>query len=193
MTRNVAKVEQTSGTMQSTWGAQLSDTDATLIHSNLIRILDYLDGQTYVPQDLPTGSPWLIDPMAGKFGLLSHTQNQEPPGYLLHIDIHLKGLTASPSHTDEQEQIAIQIDSVIRQMINDLTQVRNDAMQLVTRSNTQLRQPDTLTLLNDIATLTQKANSGWLDPTTHENVGGARWLNTRIQQLATITLISSQQ
>ena len=78
-------------------------------------------------------------------------------------------------------------------MINDLTQAQKDAVQLVTRSPAQMRQSDTLTLLNDMATLTQETNSGWLDPATHENVGGAIWLNTRIQQLATISIQTSSQ
>jgi serine/threonine protein kinase len=194
MTRNVAKVQEWSSAAQGGWRPQMSDGDAELIHKNLIRIMDYLDGQTYVWQDVPAGSPWLVDPVAGKFGLLSHTQNQEPPGYLQHVDTHLKGLTASPGHTDEQQKIAIQANSVIARMINDLIQVRKNAVQLVKRSNSQLRQSDTLTLLNEIATLTREANSGWFDTATHENIGGAIWLNMRLQQLATISLqISSQQ
>jgi hypothetical protein len=171
----------------------MSDADADLIYRNLIRILDYLNGQTYVWQDVPAGSLWLADPIAGKLGILSHTQSQEPPGYLQHVDLHLKGLTSSPSHTDEQKQLIIQVDSVITRMIDDLTQVRKDAIQLVKRSNDQLRQPDTLTLLNEIATLTKEANSGRFDATTHENIGGAIWLNMGIQQLATISLETSSQ
>jgi hypothetical protein len=112
---------------------------------------------------------------------------------LPHVDNHLKGLTNSPGHTDEQKQITIQADGVITRMIDDLTQVRRDAVQLVKRSNDQLRQPDTLTLLNEMATLTKEANSGWFDTTTHENVGGAIWLNMRIQQLATVSLETSTQ
>ena len=184
MTRNVGKVEEWSSAAQGSWGQQMSDGDADLIHKQLIRILDYLDGQSYVSQDVPAGSPWLVDPAAGKLGLLSYTQGQEPPGYLQHVDTHLRGLADSPGHTDEQKQVAIQVDSVITRMIKDLTQVRKDAVQLVQRSNDQLRQPDTLTLLNEMANLTDEANSGWFDATTRENMGGAIWLNERIQQLA---------
>jgi hypothetical protein len=64
---------------------------------------------------------------------------------------------------------------------------------LVQRSNEQLRQPDTLTLLNEMANLTKEVSSGWFDATTHENIGGAIWLNARIQQLATISLETSHQ
>jgi hypothetical protein len=122
--------------------------------------------------------------------LLSYTQGQQPPGYLQHVDIHLKGLADSPGHTEEQKKVAIQVDGVITRMINDLTQVRKDALQLVQRNDTQLRQPDTLTLLDEMVTLTTEVNSGWFDSITHENLGGTIWLSAQIQQEATISLVS---
>jgi hypothetical protein len=192
MTRNVGKVEEWSSAAQGQWNPAMSDGDADLIHKQLIRILDYLDGQTYVWQDVPAGSPWLVDPLAGKLGLLSYTQDQDPPGYLQHVNTHLSGLADSPGHTEEQKQLAIQVDKVITRMINDLTKVRTDAAQLVQRSNTELRQSDTHTLLNEMATLTSEVKSGWFDASTHQNVGGTIWLNARIQQLATISLTASK-
>jgi eukaryotic-like serine/threonine-protein kinase len=187
MTRNMGKVEEWSSAAQGSWG----DGNADLIHRHLIRILDYLDGQTYVGQDVPAGSPWLVDLPAGKLGLLSYTQGQQPPGYLPHVDHHLQGLADSPGHTEEQKKVAIQMDNDLTRMINDLTQVRKDTVQLVQRSNEQLLQPDALTLLNEMATLTRETNSGWFDTTTHENRGGAIWMNARIQQLATISVHTS--
>ena len=192
MTRNVAKVQEWSSAAQGGWGPQMSDEDADLIHRNLIRILDYLDGQTYARQDVPLESPWLADPaLPGKLGLLSYTQGQQPPGYLQHVNTHLTALAESPGHTDEQKQVAIQVNGITARMINDLAQVRKDAIRLVQRSNEQLHQPDTLTLLNEMVTLTTRANSGWFDTTTHEIVGGTIWLNERIQQMTTISLQTS--
>lgn len=189
MTRNVGKVEEWSSAAQGSWG----DGDADLIRRQMLRILDYLDGHTYVGLDVPVGSPWLVDPLGGKLGLLSYTQGQQTPGYLQHVDIHLTGLVYSPGHTDEQKQVAIQAHDVIVRMIRDLTQVREDAIQLVHRNNDQLLDAVTLTLLNEMVTLTREVNSGWFDSTTHENVGGAIWLQVRLQQLATISLTASQQ
>jgi serine/threonine protein kinase len=189
MTLNVGNVQEWSSAAQGSWG----DGDTDLIRRNLLRILDYLDGQSYVWQDVPPGSPWLVDPVAGKLGLLSYTQSQETPGYLQHVDIHLKGLAGSPGHTEEQKKGTIQEEDVIARMINDLTQVREDAVRLIHRSNAQLRQPDTLTLLNEMAYLTKGANSGWFDATTHQNQGGAIWLSKGIQELATISLRTSNQ
>ena len=124
---------------------------------------------------------------------MSYTQAQDPPGYLQHVDMHLKGLADSPGHTDEQRKGAIQVDGVIARMTDDLKQVRKDAVQLVKLSNAQLLQPDALTLLNEMANLTKEANSGWFDATTHGNVGGAIWVNARIQQLAMVALQASEQ
>jgi serine/threonine protein kinase len=184
MTRNLAKVEEWSSAAQGSWG----DGNAELIHRHMLRTLQYLDGQTYVWQDVPAESPWLVDAQAGKLGLLSYTQGQQPPGYLQHVDIHLNGLANSPGHTEEQKKVAIQVDGVITRMIKDLTQVRKDAVQLVQRNNDQLLQADSLALLNEMTTLTREANSGWFDATTNENQGGVVWLSARIQQLATISL-----
>jgi eukaryotic-like serine/threonine-protein kinase len=193
MTRNVGKVQEWSSAAQGSWGSQMSDGNADLIHRHLLRILDYLDGQSYVWQDVPAGSPWLVDPLAGKLGLLSYTQGQEPAGYLQHVHFHLNGLASSPGHTEEQKKGAIQVDGGMTRMIKDMTQVRKYALQLVHRSNAQLRQPDTLTLLNEVANLTREVNSGWFDSTTSQNQGGAIWMNARIQQLATISLETSNQ
>jgi serine/threonine protein kinase len=192
MTRDVGKVAEWSSAAQGGWGSQMPDGDAELIHRNLVRILDYLDGQTYVGQDVPAGSPWFAEPsLPAKFGLLSYTQDQQPPGYLQHVNIHLTGLVGSPNHTEEQKKVAIQVDRAIARMINDLTQVRKDAVQLVQRNDDQLRQPDTFTMLNEMATLTREVNSGWFDATTHDNEGGVIWIYARIQQLATISLEAS--
>jgi hypothetical protein len=192
MTHNVSKVTEWSSAAQGQWGSQMSDDAANLIHRQLIRILYYLDGEKYVGLDIPGESlTGLVDAQGGKLGLLSYTQNQQPPGYLQHVSVHLNGLAISPGHTEEQKQTAIQVNGVIAKTINDLTLVHKDALQLVQSNNEQLRQPDTLTLLNQMAKLTSEANGGWFDPTTHENLGGVIWLSAQIQQMGTITLASS--
>jgi len=100
-------------------------------------------------------------------------------------------LADSPGHTEEQKQIANHVHNAITRMIDDLIQVRKDAVQLVQRNNEQLSQPDTLTLLNEMARLTTEVKGGWFDPTTNGNVGGVIWLSARIQQLAKISLETS--
>ena len=34
------------------------------------RVLDYLDGAAFVWHDVPPDTPWLVDPKAGRIGLL---------------------------------------------------------------------------------------------------------------------------
>ncbi len=85
LTQNVSKVEEWASSAQGSWhSTQTSDGDAGLIHRHMLRILDYLDGRSYAWRDVPAGSPWLVDPLAGKIGLLDRVQNQVPPAFLLH-------------------------------------------------------------------------------------------------------------
>jgi hypothetical protein len=153
--------------------------------------VDYIDGQRYAWQDVPKGSAWLVDPLAGRIGLLNFTQ--EVPGYLEHIDLHLSGLADSPGHTSQQRMLAIQVDGVITKMENDVMQIRRDAIQLVARTSSQMRHPDTLTLLNDMVSRTNEIKSGWFDATSGEDIGGVVWLQARIQQLATIVIQKSDK
>jgi hypothetical protein len=166
----------------------MSNADADLIHRHLLRILDYLDGSTYVWRDVPQGSPWIVDPQAGKIGLLNMVEGQEPPGYLAHVDLHTAGLANAPSHTPEQQHVAVAVDGVIARMTDDLTRVHQDAARLVQLSDAQLSQSSTLTTLNEMATLTTEVKGGWLDPKTNEDIGGVLWISAQLQQLATISL-----
>jgi hypothetical protein len=189
LTQNVSKVEEYASSAQGDWdGARTSASAAGQIHRQMLRILDYLDGVFYVWRDVPTGSPWLIDPLAGKIGLLESVPNQEPSGYLSHVDIHLMGLANSPGHTREQQQLALLIDQVINKMQQDLQRVRTDATQLAKRSVQQLRQLDNQAMLDEMVRLTIEAVSGWFDSQTGDDIGGVVWINARLQQLATIAL-----
>ncbi len=192
LTRNTAKVEEWASAAQGQWrGNNSSLGDADMIHKHMLRILEYLDGKFYYTRDVPVHSPWLVDPLAGKIGLLNSIQNQNPPGYLTHVDIHLTGLANSPGHTKEQNTLAIQVDEVINKMNRDLLQVRKDAAQVAQMNITQLRQPTTLSLLDDMANLTTEVKSGWFDAQTGENIGGVLWIESRLQQLAAVSIVAN--
>ena len=194
LTRNVAKVEEWASAAQGQWhDAQTSDADADLIHRHMLRILDYLDGQFYVWRDVPANSPWLVDPLAGKIGLINSNARQNPPAYLPHVDVHLTGLSNSPGHTQEQQKLAILVDSVIQKMNRDLEQVRKDASELVKMSADQLRQAGNLEKLNDMVNLTTEVKSGWFDEHTGENTGSVLWMTARLQQLASVPVHVSHQ
>lgn len=189
LTRNVAKVEEWASAAQGDWhGAHTSGGDARQIHNHMLRILEYLDGAFYYTQDVPVGSPWLVDPQAGKIGLLNRGPHQNPPGYVAHIDIHLTGVAGAPGHTTQQQQLATMLHTVLNTVSTNLLQVRTDAARLVKMNTQQLQQHDTEAQLNEMASLTTDIQSGWFDARTGENRGGVIWMASRLQQLTTIVV-----
>ncbi len=189
LTQNVSKIDEWAGSAQSDWhGAQTSPGDAAQLHRQLLRVLEYLDGIFYYERDVPAGSPWIVDPLAGKIGVLDCVQAQQPPAFLAHVDIHLTGLASAPGHTVQQQQLAVLIDTVVARMTIDLQRVRKDAALLVTMNTTRLRQQGNQALLDDMAYLTSEVTSGWLDSPTGENIGGVLWISSRLQQLAVVSV-----
>ncbi len=185
LTRNASKIDEWAGSAQSDWhGMQTASGDADQLHRQLLRIVEYLDGMFYYERDVPAGSPWIVDPSAGKIGLLDRVQNQQPPAFLMHVDIHLTGLANSPGHTMQQQQLSVLIDKVISRMTMDLQQVRKDAAVLVKMNTQQLRQLSNQARLDEMMNLTSEVKSGWFDNQTGEDIGGVLWITSRIQQLA---------
>ncbi len=187
LTRNTTKIDEWAGSAQSDWhGMQTSSSDADQLHRQILRILEYLDGMFYYTRDVPAGSPWIVDPAAGKIGLLDSVLNQQPPAFLAHVDIHLTGLASSPGHTVQQQQLVVSIDEVVSRMTMDLQQVRKDAALLVKMNTQQLRQISNQAKLDEMMNLTSEVKSGWFDNQTGENSGGVLWITSRLQQLASV-------
>lgn len=183
--RNSQKVVEWASAARDDW--QTAQTP--LLHRQIIRILDYLDGSVYVAHDVPSGSPWLVDPHAGQIGLLTFAQNQEPPAYLAHIALHLEGVINAPGHTPAERQRAIQIHAALDQVQTHLEHVRQDAFSLVKMDAIHLRQPTALSLLDDLDTQATEAYVGTFDPQTGETTGGALWIDHQLQALAVIPLV----
>jgi len=183
--RNTEKVLEWSSAARDSWaGGQQTD----LIHRHMIRVLDYLDGAAYVYNsgDLPPGSPLLVDPQAGRIGLLEVSPTQQLPGYLTHVDIHLQGVMNAPGHTPGQRQLAIKIDPILKQVTSLMQKIHQDAVTLVKMDDTQLQSQDALTLLNDMVTNATSAYVGQFDPATGGNINGVIWIHNELQGLATI-------
>ncbi|MDQ6643156.1 MAG: hypothetical protein M3Y76_01735, partial [Chloroflexota bacterium] len=181
--RNVQKVLEWSGSARDDWANQSTD----LMHRHIIRILDYLDGLSYVQQDVPVDAPVLVNERIARVSLLEFdVQHQEPPGFLYHIALHLQGMVDSPGATTEQKHLAIQIDAAINKVEALLEQVHQDAKKLVVMTNTQLQQPSTLSLLDDMVKHAQDAFIGQFDPATGEIQNGVTQIHYAIQRLATI-------
>jgi transcriptional regulator with XRE-family HTH domain len=187
---NTSKLAEWSGAARGEWRSD-GTFDTQVLRRHLTRILDYLDGTTYAWQDVPTtGTPAiLVDPREGSLGLLQFTPEQQPPGYLNHIEFHLHGLVSAPGATSSQQERAGQIEAAINTINAWLEQVRQDARRLIVMTDTQLRQLGALTLLNDLHILATAASSGQTDPVTGNIQKGAEQVAQDVQHLATLDIM----
>lgn len=183
--RDMQQVFEWTGSARDNWFVQ----GTSLMSRQLIRILDALDGTAYVQQDVPTGTPFLVSLHTAQVPLLEFdAPQQEPPGLLYHIGIHLQGLVESPGVTPEQKQLAIQIDSALSQVQSRLQQVRQDAKQLIKMNAAQLTMPQALTILNDMDKQMQDAFVGQYNEATGAIAGGVTQIHFTILQLATLNI-----
>jgi hypothetical protein len=173
--------------------------DAATLHSQVIRILDYLDGPAYIKPDVPAGTPFLADAQTAQVALLGPApqetyapgyvyQNEPPPGYIYLLQTHLNGALLAPEATADQHQLAIQINGEIDTARQALNRIYEDAKQLLHMTNAQLLQASALTLLDDLATQAQYAFTGQSDPSTGTARGGALWIYNNLQRLATFVV-----
>jgi hypothetical protein len=179
LVRNTQQVMTLAGSARSCWQRH----DTTCIHNNLIRILDYLDGKVYVQTDVPPGTPNLLDPRIAPVALLEFDpQNQNPPGYLYHINKHLRGVIQAPGVTSNQLRLASQISIGLNNVTNWLQQVRHDARQLIA---TPMAQWPSLAILNHMEIQAGYAYDGQRNPNTNQVQEGVLQVHHDIQRLAT--------
>jgi serine/threonine protein kinase len=173
--------------------------DASTLHTQVVRILDYLDGSSYIQSDVPSGTAFLADPQIAHIALLGPApheayapgfvyQNEPPPGYIYLLQNHLNGALLSPQATATQNQLAIQINSGIDSTRSALTRIYQDAKQLVNLTNAQLLQAPALALLDDMTTQAQYAYAGQPNPSTGTTQDGALWIYANLQRLSTFDL-----
>lgn len=189
--KNVTKiVEQAGSARDSQSQCTPANTAACdFVRRALVRVLDFLDGSTYVSMDVPANTPLYIDPTVARVALLEFdTLNQQPPGYLEHIGTHLRELSGSPGVTAEQRTLAIEIGQAINNVQGWLVTVRTDAAKLVNMDDNQLSQPAALSMLNAMLTQAQFALVGQFDPNTNTVREGAAQIHNNIQGLATLNV-----
>ncbi len=182
--RNTQKILEWAGGARDDWSRQ----GAGLMHRDIIRILDYLDGLNFVQNDVPPGTPVLTNPQIARAGLLEINANQEPPGLLYHVGVHLQGIVQSPGSSSEQHRLANQINTAINKVQALLEQVHKDARQLVTFSDAQLLQPPALALLDNMVKNAQDAFMGQFDPATGEIQDGITQIHFAVARLATMNV-----
>jgi len=190
--RNSEKILEWSSAARDSWaGGQQTD----LIHRQMLRVLDYLDGAASVfpSGDIPPGSPLLVDPKVGRMGLLEVNPTQMLPSYLTHVDLHLQGLIHAPGHTQAQQELAIKLDNALKMDTSLFQKVRQDAVKLVRMRNTQLKSNAALSLLNDMVTHANAAYTGQFDPTVDGTINGIVWIHNELQGVATIPITTPTQ
>ena len=189
--RNSLAIVDEANTAREDWQSRATAD----MHRQIVRILDYLDGFNYVQLDVPfvdpvtqVETPFLIDRKVGAIGLLTFSQRQALPGYLVHINLHLDGAISSPGISSGQKALAGQIDVALTRVITPLFQkVHDDAARLVKMDDAQLQTSQALSLLNDMATNANAAVSGPVDPATGTVGKGVTWLHAIMEQLAVVT------
>src|SRR5581483_5764732 len=187
--RNAGKILEWASAARDDWaGGQ----QTALLHRQIIRILDYLDGAAAVTAsgDLPLNTPFLADSRAGRLGLLEVSQTPALPAYLTHVGIHLLGVMNAPGHSEGQQRIANAVAYALKQVRAQMQQIHQDAVALAKMDETQLKSTRALALLNDMVTAATNAYAGQADPTTGENTNGIIWIHHELQLLATIQVTS---
>lgn len=178
--RNTQKLLEWAGSARDDWNTK----DVAMMHQQIVSMLDYLDGEALVQQDVPPGTPALADRQIAQVGLLEFDAGQTPPGYLYHIALHLNGVLTSPGTTQDQRQLAIQINTGISDVKGWLEQVHRDAVQLVRMNDAQLAQPSSLALLNDMVAQANNAYMGRTDSSTGQLQMGIAQIYQDVQRLA---------
>jgi hypothetical protein len=181
--RNTQKILEWAGSARDEWRYKGVD----LIHRQLIRILDYLDGTVYVQKDIP-GQGLYADPNISKVGLLTFDPlTQDPPGYLYHIGKHLHDLSALPQISATQKALAIQINQEIGGVNLWMRSIRDDVRKLLAMDDTHLTGKDGLTLLDEVATLANDAFVGKVN-TNAQVTDGVVQIHYAIQRMATFDI-----
>jgi hypothetical protein len=162
--------------------------DTNFVRRQLERSLQFLDGDTFVYQDVPQGTALLVNERLARIGLVNVTgPNQEPPDYLNHISHHLNGLLEAKPTPAVRQKIAALI-TALGNVNQWLEQVRHDAHQLLQMTDDQMMQSSTLSVINDMIANMDQAHSGLPDPSTNTVHEGVNWIHNQMQFLATLDI-----
>jgi hypothetical protein len=189
--RNTDKLLEWTVSARDRWD-EVRDTGFAV--RQILRALAYLDGLSFVAQDLPPGLSLPDTPHIASVGLINtQSGNQTPPGYIAHILHHLNGLINAPGSMLATRQEAAQIIDALSNAQQWLQKLRNDARQFVFMTNAQLMQPAALALLNDMVQQANYAYSGQLDPVSGAMHQGVIWIHAQAQALAALDVFQYVQ
>ena len=181
---NAEKVIELTSSMRESWQ---ESKDMSFIRRQTVQTLAYLDGLSYVSQDLLPNSPLDINDRLARIGLIEmNGPNQDPPCYLDSVVFHLSALIKAGGSTTTLRKDDAKIIAALNNVRNWLGQVRKDAQQIVKMTDEQLLQPSTLALINSMIENASNAYAGHIDPTRGEMREGVNWIHDYIQTLAAL-------
>ena len=180
--RNTEKVLEWAGSARDAW----TSGNTALIHRQVIRILDYLDGITLVKTDLHANPALLVDPTLGYAPLNDLVANQEINSYVDRMNNQLVGLLPLPGVTPTMVKLARQADYALLHYVKTwLGLVHQYAKQLFYMTDAQLQQPSTLYTLDNLQTWANSVLIGRLDPSTDTLQPGVIQIHYSVQRLVT--------
>jgi hypothetical protein len=182
--RNTEKLIEWTVSARDRWE---ESKDLAFVRRQTIRTLTYLDGLSFVQQDMPPDSTLSDSSKLESVGLLDvNGQNQNPASYIGSIVYHLNGLLDAPGSTPDVRKNAALIITAMNNVQGWLETMHTDAKQIVAMTDAQLGQPAAFTLLNDLVDQANHAYVGELDLTSGEMREGVTWIHEHLQSLATL-------
>lgn len=186
--RDGQKLLEWADSARDVWGK--GPEQAALMHRQLIRMVEYLDGWRVALQELPQGTPLLVDSHIALVAMRELAVGQEPPGLLYHVGQHLTGLAESPAASQQQRSLAAQLDAALNRVAGWLDNVHTEALALLRLSAAQLVLPAARSQLDLLATQASYAFSGGQDPATGAVQDGVTQIHYAMPGLATMDIVA---
>ncbi len=187
--RNTQELLQLTSSARDHWQ---NNHNLTSVRGQGVQILAYLDGMSYMEQDVPVASANVqvsLDTHLAALGLLNvRGTTQNPPSYMDQIVYHLNGLLNAPDSPGNVRTVAGQILPALSNITTWLQKLRSDDKSLLAMSNAQLGQSAALSLLDDMVLQAGNAYSGNTDPATNQFKQGVVWIHQQLQSIATINV-----
>jgi hypothetical protein len=142
LTRNAGKIGTGAQSTQNFWQFH----NARQARNQIIGLLDYLDGVSYVNRDLPPGTPLQIPQTEAPIGILV----VDPQGLLAHTELYLNAIAQSPYASADQKALATRLVAQVNKINAQCEMVHYDAQILMQMTDAQLLQPSSLSLLKDM-------------------------------------------
>lgn len=191
-TRNSEKLIEWTSSARDRW--QDTPHNLAFVRTQAIQILAYLDGMSFVMQELPPTLaiiPITLDTHLAALGLLNvRGPNQNPPAYIDQIVYHLNGLINAPGSPAGIRSTSTSLLSALSSVTAWLQALRRDDRQLLALNDQQLGQPAALSLLDDMVMQASNAYTGGSDPSGGQFKQGVVWIHHQLQNMATISVLS---